>query len=430
MIGSFLKELDTKARQVGLYTAAEPIPGYEAEIGELRRYRKRADIDLVQMVTLAKGSRGLRWLPGPWMPDQNLGTTGSSVVRQYRFVRDKPSDLRQEFIEIDERVNPVLGQIGQYRTTLRRWRDRGRPTKMADARLSGKILLVAHSQWSSGSRVLKSLRSTSQGRSFADWLLSTYDYVVGFEHPTVSCTPASNAVDLQLELESGVDWDRTDRFDVIAHGRGGLVTRYLFEVLRPGFGPRKSVFLGTPLSGSGESYKSRLLDTLSYLTNIAYRCRDFDDVVSILDVVPKILSLYTTVTDHSLNLKEVGVATSMLIPGLSGSDQNSDGMDRLRMKCDSDRKNRIYSVCSDFRPDGRRWTFISDLGSPFDPSVPESGGDLLTALHRTKELTRKEVLPEENLLILQDESVTMFANYFKSGIVLSQVREWLENGGV
>ena len=426
----FLVELDAKARQVGLYTANDSIPGETANISELRRYRSRREVDDVQIVTLAAGKRGLRWIPGPWMPKLRRAVDSVSVIRQYRFVRDKPSGLRRDLHEIDLRINDTLRGIGQRRTTLLRWRGAGRnPTKMARPNLDGRILLVIHAQWSSGTRLYRNLWSSESGKELIRDLSNRYKYIVSFEHPTISVTPSLNAADLQIEIDRSFAAQRVHEVDVLSHGRGGLVSRYLFEVLNPALQPRRHICVGTPLSGSGESYKSRLLDTLSYLTNIAYEFGEFGQIMSILDVVPKILSIYTTIKEQYVDQDEVGVATSLLIPGLRGIDENSDEMNLLRLMTKHNNGNALFSIGADFRPETTRWPFLSELGKPFDPDSPQTGGDLLTPMHRMRDLFGRESLPDDRLFVLRQSAGTNCASYFVDAEVNAQLRTWLLDGG-
>lgn len=75
-----------------------------------------------------------------------------------------------------------------------------------------------------------------------------YDAVIGYNHPTIWCDPAHNAAAM-LEL---IPEDMRLNVDIIAHSRGGLVSRSLVELVEPNdrINVGRIVTCGTPHGGT------------------------------------------------------------------------------------------------------------------------------------------------------------------------------------
>lgn len=75
-----------------------------------------------------------------------------------------------------------------------------------------------------------------------------YDAVLGYNHPTLSIDPEANA----RELLAMIPEDVRLAVDVIAHSRGGLVSRSLVELVEPqaNFSVRRIITNGTPHGGT------------------------------------------------------------------------------------------------------------------------------------------------------------------------------------
>ena len=95
------------------------------------------------------------------------------------------------------------------------------------------------------------------------------DRIYGFDHFTISRTPEDNA---RMLLESLPQ--RTTTFDVVTHGRGGLVLRHLVERsdLFPGLSERfalgRACLIASPNEGVPLSSHKHLTDYINWLANI------------------------------------------------------------------------------------------------------------------------------------------------------------------
>ena len=132
-------------------------------------------------------------------------------------------------------------------------------------------------------------------RDVVQHLYDRYEHrVLAFDHPTVSVDPTANAAWL-AGLVAGADL----RVDIVAHSRGGLVSRVLTEQpdtvgLAPGsLEVRRLVMVGTPNQGTALAHKERLGDLVDRLTNLLELIPDnaVTDVVSILISVVKQLAV-------------------------------------------------------------------------------------------------------------------------------------------
>ena len=95
-----------------------------------------------------------------------------------------------------------------------------------------RILLFIHGTFSSTVGGFGALTATPWGAKFLEGARANYDAVIGFDHPTLSVDPLSNATELLKRLE-GRAWKFAPQIDIITHSRGGLVTRSLVEQLLP-----------------------------------------------------------------------------------------------------------------------------------------------------------------------------------------------------
>lgn len=97
---------------------------------------------------------------------------------------------------------------------------------------SARILLFVHGTFSSTLGSFGSLGATEAGKAFLAGVFAKYDIVVGWDHRTLSVSPADNARDLLQWFEAQM-WPKPPTIDAVAFSRGGLVLRSLVEDLLP-----------------------------------------------------------------------------------------------------------------------------------------------------------------------------------------------------
>lgn len=95
-----------------------------------------------------------------------------------------------------------------------------------------RVLLFVHGTFSNTVGAFGALGGTPWGKAWLEAALTTYDAIIGFDHPTLSENPLENATDLLNALQA-IKWSHPPHFDVVVHSRGALVFRSLVENLLP-----------------------------------------------------------------------------------------------------------------------------------------------------------------------------------------------------
>lgn len=192
------------------------------------------------------------------------------------------------------------------------------------------------------------------------------DRIYGFDHFTISRTPEDNA---RMLLESLPQ--RTTTFDVVTHGRGGLVLRHLVERsdLFPGLSERfalgRACLIASPNEGVPLSSHKHLTDYINWLANI-------------LQCFP----------DNPLNMGAEFVSEALAVisrripgelPGLAGTDSDSPSIRGLNDT--SGPPPKAYSVLiANYEADKVLLKRFKDAGidwissTPNDLATPTDGG--------------------------------------------------------
>lgn len=236
------------------------------------------------------GSRGL------------LGTLGRRVIKVLLFrVLEGAGGLAAERMarrwEDEKRVH----RLRWFRAGSQRDAIRGVPTlSAADLRTlgSGRALLLVH-----GTSSLSHSGPGGLPDSVLAALAAHYDdRVFAFDHPTLSYDPVENARWFAAQLPDDVSLD----LDVVAHSRGGLVTRVLAE--RPdlaGVGGSRvrvgaAVLVGTPNAGTALAAPEELGTLLDVVTNVLGHAPD-NPVTDVLEVAMTALKHLAVGALHGLD---------------------------------------------------------------------------------------------------------------------------------
>jgi hypothetical protein len=150
-----------------------------------------------------------------------------ALLAGVRHAENQPRVLRlTDSAQPDERFQPLEG-FEAWRALLPPGAER-------------RVLLFVHGFASSvtGSHIGHMLPELAQG----------YDAVLGYDHPTIARDPIENA----RELLAMIPEDLRLSVDILAHSRGGLVSRSLIELVDPvaQFAPRRLVTHGSPHGGT------------------------------------------------------------------------------------------------------------------------------------------------------------------------------------
>ena len=146
------------------------------------------------------------------------------------------------------------------------------PTENLSTQRPRRILLLVHGTFSSTVGSFGALTTHDEGKALLQQALSQYDLVVGYDHYTLSETPEQNAEGLLSALIPLTSEDGPLEIDAIAFSRGGLVYRYLSEVLIPDSSVsiicRKVIFVGCTNNGTELASDENWKHLMDFYTNM------------------------------------------------------------------------------------------------------------------------------------------------------------------
>ncbi len=154
---------------------------------------------------------------------------GAARALVFRFVA--PVVATRAIGQLEAHVRP--GLVHLTGTDVTRWR---RVDSLEELGLRGdrpaRLLLLVHGLFSSTVGAFGALAAGADGQRFLRSAIGTYDAVLGFDHKTLSVDPRQNAQSLLRRLQRHHPLAEVV-LDVVAHGRGGLVTRSFVEQVLP-----------------------------------------------------------------------------------------------------------------------------------------------------------------------------------------------------
>lgn len=366
-----------EAQDLGVRTAAEFVPPMST--AERRRRRRRDDDDRTSSLALVRGDDGvLRW---------DVGGAGRTVARRRRRAggkraglwswltgEEKPiAELHFELLPPNEIV-AAIGKLDRKFATkdlagepafgLRRWHD-GKLTPVAVPSATAKtkrILLFVHGTFSNCDHMFREeFLSPKEGdlTEASDPLdvLRTFDEVLTFDHPTLAVSPMLNAFELAQRFR-GVEAEVC----VVAHSRGGLVTRWWLE----GFGgtdagPRRAVLVGSPLAGTSLASPARIRESMDLLTNVGNALKlasaPATSFAPFLAAPVVLLRVFTSITSalSKLPIADAGVA---MVPGLSGQSRVGNNGELVRLRAAKPTNlPKYFVVRSNYEPENANWRF-------------------------------------------------------------------------
>jgi hypothetical protein len=205
---------------------------------------------------------------------------------------------------------------------------------------------------------------TASGIAWLDKAQSNYDLILSFDHPTLSLSPALNAVDLAHVLGPLAP----SHLDTICHSRGGLVARWYCEFFAPATLQRRVVLVASPIAGTSLAAAPRVRDFFDFLTNAGNALRTVAGLASIaapwLAAVAGLMRLGTALTG---GLARLPIADGLiaLVPGLQGQARigNNEEICRLQRGVPNwhspTGKLRYFAVTADFQPADPGWNFLA-----------------------------------------------------------------------
>jgi hypothetical protein len=362
-----LKEVESFASSMAMFSTEFAGTTALPSVGVRRRQLRGGDPDPVSTISLMRNDEGvLLWTEGAVhgsaarrLRRGNMPATEGELVELYHYQRLEPNEINSFLITLDGHLNPATGLWRLQHTPPAA----GQPAQIThvptDVPTGKKRRLVfVHGTFSKSQSFVNGISLASNGNDFWKRVFDTYDEVYAFDHPTLSVSPMLNAFDLHRLLGKA-----TGPLDIIAHSRGGLVTRWFLEGFGDanGDGPYRALLVGSPLGGTSLASPPRLRDTLSLLTNIgtALKVAGAASVVfmPLLAAPLALLKIATSVVSLAAKTPIIDAAVSM-IPGLAGQSRVDLNQELERVHTFNLAKPPTYFVVqSNFETEKPGWRF-------------------------------------------------------------------------
>lgn len=250
----------------------------------------------------------------------------------------------------DQGLRRWIAESGRFETV------RGVPEVRRAGERPGGILLLIHGTFGQGEPIFDQLQSAGERSGFLSWAASRYEHVLVFNHPTLSVSPVLNALDLArlfATIEAPVD--------VIAHSRGGLVARWWLE----GFGgakvgPRRAVFVASPLGGTSLASPPRLREAMNLFATIGAHLKGAGQAAS---VFAPYLTFATALAEVFVMATGTMAATALsdlffsAIPGLGSMSRVGNQPELERLLHGAQALPPYFAVRSDFQMEHAGWRF-------------------------------------------------------------------------
>ncbi len=341
-----------------------------------------------EIVSLVREAGVLRWRPGA---TSTLGgqrraagraaLPSGEIVKQYAFERLDTSQVYTALVTLDKTLTPGAAYAGPPDTGLRRLRNGQLEPFRNTSTVAGKdILLLIHGTFSnSEALIINGFQKSAVGAKLLADAEKKYDFVLVFDHPTLSVSPMLNAFDLAALLRPS-----PRSVDIVCHSRGGLVARWFCEAYADPALKRRVVFVGSPLAGTSLAAAPRLKSSLDLLTNIAEVLRTASDFASanpLFLAASSLLRIVVGVTGVAAKAPILDAAIA-LIPGLDGQSRTGNNQELLRLRANTgnnpfaDGQIRYFAVLSNFEPKDMGWNFLRLFSKPLQ-RIGDWGADII-----------------------------------------------------
>jgi hypothetical protein len=373
-IRELLKEA-IEANELGMVAPHDAGSKEDRRIHELRRGRPGEVPDNVATLGLVDDNGVLRWEPHSAVSSLASGRRSNPrsarrgvVVDLYRFEALEPSQLGQYLEALDQKLTPHNG-LRELRADLTLG-PTGAPKDGED------ILLLVHGTFSNCDHMVAEFLSEPKGKEFLLHARAVYDRVLTFDHPTLSITPVMNAIDLGRLFGAS-----KNTVDVVAHSRGGLVTRWWIEGTDRNLGRVESaVLVGSPLAGTSLAAPPALRRTLDLFTNVLRALQIGGGLVGtampLALVVTGLAKFLGTVTKTLARTPVLDGAVAM-IPGLAAQSRVSNNPEIIRLRSGNIPVAKYAAITSDFDPEPVGWKFWRYFTQKPTQRLADFGADLI-----------------------------------------------------
>lgn len=355
----------------------------------------------------------------------------------FRFVRARVS--RKLIDHLEKGVTPGLVHVnGPVSADWPRLGPRGKLPAVTPRSADGvpRVLLLIHGTFSSTIGSYGGLSFSNEGLALLRGFAQSYDYVIGWDHRTLSEEPKPNAEQIVEGLDRLFGAGGAT-IDVVGYSRGGLVLRSLLEQVVPGtkwegrF--RNVVFVGCTLNGTKLAQEKNWKAFVDIYTNITVAaCRG----VSIAIPPAAVATVWVETVSRGLSVLVRFLASALLdkggIPGLTAMDPDKDIVRNFNAKAVAGPLSASYrAITNDYEP-GLAGADGVALPAPFklraadlimDAQMKEPN-DLVV---NTSSMGYVGVgaLPDAQVRALAKNGRTIHTTYFRDTDVIAQLSEWL-----
>jgi hypothetical protein len=340
----------------------------EPSVGRLRRRGSAAAQDAIGILTLLDVDGVLIWEDGP------VGASAPGFRRRLRGAGADGQVVTQIKYQKPLGVNAIVDKLRAFDASLTPRAANGQPepgeaphgpgwrllqydpltwtaSPVEAPAAKGHILLLIHGTFSNTENLVREMQKTP---AFMQRVASAgYTQVLGFDHFTVSRTPAVNAAVLaRLFARSRAE------LDIVCHSRGGLVARWFAELLdrRPSR-KRRIVLVGCPLQGTSLADPQSLRHGLTLMTNVGKVLGQGFGLVPFLAAAAGLMQIVSSLGGLAARTPLVDASIGLL-PGVAA-------MSRIRGNAELDVLNHdgyapsgsYFAVTSTFRPGEVGWQF-------------------------------------------------------------------------
>ena len=354
-----------------------------------------------------------------------------AVVRQFVFEKLPPSEVRQALSALDLKLTPL--HAGQPLRELRGLTP-DQHVAFPSARhpeLAGKrVLMLIHGTFSKGDMFREEFLAApaDAGGQLLAAARKRYDFVLTFDHATVGVSPALNAFDLAALLKAA-----PAAIDVVAHSRGGLVTRWWFEGFADPATRLRAVLVGSPLGGTSLAAPARVRSALNLISNVAEVLQTAAGAAAALPLMTAagvLMGIFRSVTGLASHTPLIDAALAM-VPGLDAQSRAGTNGEIARLRQNTGRAGlQYFSVCSNFVPQSPGWAFwryfvrpLEHLGHVGADLVFEGQNDLVVDTSSMTELADDVTLPVKRVLDFGTSATVHHTNYFRQAKTIQFIRD-------
>jgi hypothetical protein len=378
--GAFLADqLDRSPFRAGssgslqIATAGQRLDG-AATVADLRRRRARRSDFGVHTASLIQEGGVLHWEFGPGVPPRRMRPpprrAGLKATAPVAEATTRRVMQRLRFTDLPKNeVASVLARTDAWLTPKQGLFEVNRALKLGDVPArpipQGRILLLVHGTFSNVEDVIAETSAQTFGEAFLRRCVGRYDQVLAFNHPTLSVSALLNASELARSLRGS-----KARVDILCHSRGGLVARWFREAFEVGQRPPgRTIFVGSPLAGTGLAAPAKLKRSLDLLTNYAATLQQVGEQTSVFSPLAapltRAVSVLVSLVGSVFRVAASGPldAGISLVPGLTSQARQGANAELLSLRAGTDHDTyasllESYAfVTSNFEPEDPGWKF-------------------------------------------------------------------------